>query len=89
MARAELGLEMKIDDKILQVLSDVQSHGEWDIAFHLYDWADFSLRSKHGAWIRSIVQALWRLEYKGIVAHFWVSHGEGVAGDRMWFRCKD
>jgi len=78
----------KIDKKILQLLSDGQTYGEWDIAFRLYDWDDTN-RSKHGAWIRCIVQSLWRLEYQGWVAHFWISHGEGVAGDRMWFRCKE
>ena len=80
---------MTIDDKILQVLSDAQSHGEWDIAFHLYDWSDSSLRSKRGAWIRCIVQALWRLTSKGLVGMFWVSHGEGVPGDRMWFKRRE
>ncbi len=75
-----------IDDRILRVLNDAESHGEWDIAFHLYDWTDSNLRSKHGAWIRSIVQSLWRLSQKGLVGYFWVSHGEGVAGDRMWIR---
>jgi len=79
---------MKIDDKILQVLSDAQSHGEWDIACHIYDWT-IENRSKHGAWIRSIVQALWRLEEKGDVGHFWQSHGEGVPGDRIWFRSSE
>ena len=59
-------LVMKIDDKILQVLSDTQSHGEWDIAYHLYGWTTEN-RSKHGAWIRSIVQALWRLQEKGML----------------------
>ena len=81
-------MKVKITDKILGVLSDGQSHGEWEIAFHLYGWND-SNRSKHGAWIRLIVQALWRLERDGNVSHFWVSHGKGVAGDRMWFRCCD
>ena len=76
---------MNIDNRIFELLGDAQSHGEWDIACHLYDWND-SNRSKHGAWIRSIVQALWRFENKGMVYHFWVSHGAGVAGDRMWFR---
>ena len=80
---------MKIDDKILEVLSDAQPHGEWDIAFHLHDWSDNNLRSKHGAWIRSIVQALWRLNQIGNVGYFWVSHGEGIPGDRMWFRCRE
>ena len=79
---------MKIDDRIFELLGDAQSKGEWDIAFHLYPWEETN-RSKHGAWIRSIVQALWRLEASGKVYHFWVSHGEGVAGDRMWFRCKE
>lgn len=82
-------MKVKIDDKILEVLQNPStSIGEWEIAFRIYDWND-SNRSKHGAWIRSIVQALWRLENIGKVSHFWVSHGEGVAGDRMWFRRKE
>lgn len=80
---------MKIDDKILEVLGDAQSHSEWNIAFNLYDWADSNLRSKHGAWIRSIVQSLWRMYRKGWVGYFWTSHGEGVAGDRIWFRSRE
>lgn len=77
---------MKIDNKILQVLGDGESRGEWEIARRIYPYDDTALRSKRGAWIRCIVQALWRLERSGIVAHFWVSHGEGAPGDRMWFK---
>lgn len=80
---------MKLDDKILRILGDAQSHSEWDIAFHLYDWTDSKLRSKHGAWIRCIVQALWRMQQKGSVGYFWASHGEGIAGDRMWLRHRE
>lgn len=76
----------KTDGKILNILSDGDSWGEWAIARRLYGWND-SNRSKHGAWIRSIVQALWRLESHGLVAYFWVGHGEGVPGDRMWVKC--
>lgn len=78
-----------IDSKILQVLADGESHSEWDIASCLHNWNDSRSRSKHGAWIRSIVQALWRMEQKGLVFYFWVSHGAGTAGDRMWFSAKD
>jgi len=81
-------MEARIDDRILEVLSDARPHGEWDIALRIYDWVD-STRAKHGAWIRCIVQSLWRMENKGIVYHFWVSHGNGVAGDRMWFRSNE
>jgi len=80
---------MKIDDRILQILGDTQSHDEWDIASRLYDWSDSNLRSKRGAWIRCIVQALWRMYNKGWVGYFWVSHGEGIAGDRIWFRSRE
>lgn len=82
-------MKIKIDDKILEVLSDANSYSEWDIAFRLYDWNDSELRSKHGAWIRSIVQALWRLWQENHVGYFWVSHGEGVPSSRMWFRSKE
>ena len=81
-------MKMKIDDKILGVLGDAEPHGEWDIAFHLYDWT-IENRSKHGAWIRCIVQALWRMNEKGWVGYFWISHGEGMAGDRMWVRRRE
>jgi hypothetical protein len=77
---------MKIDDRVLEVLSDGESRGEWEIASALYPWHDIALRSKRGAWIRCIVQALWRLERRGAVGYFWVSHGEGVPGDRIWVR---
>ena len=77
---------MKIDENIIQVLSDALDHDEWDIAFHIHDWTDSTLRSKHGAWIRSIVQALRRLQDRGLVSYFWVSHGEGVSGTRVWFK---
>ncbi len=76
----------KIDDRIMGILSKLEPMGsmsEWAIACRLHDWNDNN-RSKHGAWIRSIVQVLWRLERRGLVSHFWASHGEGVPGDRMW-----
>jgi len=78
----------KIDDRILKVLSDGKSKGEWEIAFSIYPWSDTN-RSKHGAWIRVIVQALWRMEQRGEVGHFWQGHGDGVPGDRIWFRCSE
>jgi len=76
----------KLTERVLDVLgsSDLPL-GEWELAFKLYPWST-SNRSKHGAWIRVIVQSLWKLESQGRVSHFWVSHGFGVAGDRMWFR---
>ncbi len=80
-------MDKKIDDKILSLLSDRESYNEWDIARGLYPWDEKGQRSKHGAWIRVIVQALWRLWNRGMVNYFWVSHGEGIAGTRMWFRC--
>ena len=81
-------MKEKLDDRIVNILDDGESHGEWDIASRLYDWNDRN-RAKHGAWIRVIVQALWRLESQGEVGHFWVEHGcpgYGVPGDRMWFK---
>ena len=77
-------LEKKIDDLILQILSDGKSRNEWEIASSLYPWNDNTTRSKHGAWIRCVVQALWRLQRQGLVGYFWTSHGEGTAGDRIW-----
>ena len=78
----------KVDDRILEVLSDAQSKGEWEIASSIYPWSEPN-RSKHGAWIRVIVQALWRLWRKGKVGYFWQSHGDGVPGDRIWYRCSE
>ena len=75
----------KIDDRILEVLRVAQPKGEYEIALSIYPWNETN-RSKHGAWIRAIVQALWRLEQHGIVGHFWESHGDGVPGDRIWVR---
>ena len=80
-------MKLKIDDRILEVLGDGESHDEWDIAVHLYPW-DNTNRSKHGAWIRVIVQALWRLSKQGKVGYFWVGHGDGVAGDRIWLKSR-
>ena len=82
-------VKTKIDDRILKALGDAgESLGEWSLAYRLWPWND-SNRSKHGAWIRVLVQALWRMEKRGSVGHFWVSHGEGVAGDRVWFRSSE
>lgn len=78
---------MKIDDRILEVLTDGESKGEWEIASSIYPWSEKN-RSKHGAWIRVIVQALWRLEKRGAVGYFGVSHGDGVPGDRIWLIIK-
>jgi hypothetical protein len=78
-------MKEKIDDRILKVLGDGESHDEWEIASTIYDWNDTKAnRAKHGAWIRVIVQALHRLKQKGLVGYFWVSHGEGVPGSRLW-----
>lgn len=44
------------------------------------------LIAKHGAWIRVVVQALHRLQQKGLVGYFWLSHGEGVSGSRLWLK---
>jgi len=76
----------KVDDKILRILGNAspRSLGEWSIACNIYDWG--SNRAKHGAWIRVVVQALWRLESRGLVGYFWQGHGDGAAGDRIWFK---
>lgn len=78
----------KIDDRVFEVLSDAKPKDEWEIASSIYSWNEDN-RSKHGAWIRVIVQALWRLWKCGKVNYFWQSHGEGVPGDRIWFRCSE
>jgi len=78
-------MKQKIDDRILEVLGDGESYGEWEIASHLYPWSGTN-RSKHGAWIRAIVQALWRLHKQGKVGYFWQGHGDDAAGDRIWLR---
>lgn len=73
---------MKIDDKILKVLQRAEtSVSEWDIARALYPWDDLKFRAKHGAWVRSIVQALWRLYFKGLVGYFFEENGIY----RFWF----
>jgi len=58
---------------------------EWLIASSVYQWDSLGARPKHGAWIRVIINACIRLEQARILGHFFVSHGEGVAGTRVWF----
>jgi len=78
----------KVDDRVLEILSDGEQYSEWELAQKLWPWDD-SNRSKHGAWVRVLVQALWRLHRSGRVGYFWVSHGEGMPGDRIWFRSSE
>jgi len=57
---------------------------EWELAMTIFPWSDNSNRSKHGGWITCVVKALWKMERQGRVGHFWVSHGDGVPGTRIW-----
>jgi len=62
-----------IDDRVLQAVKTDNSVNEWQVARLLYRWDDYSLRAKHGAWIRAIVLALRRLHEKGLVVYFFSS----------------
>ena len=77
---------MTIDERVLEVLEDGQSKDEWEIAQAVYPWSDKN-RSKHGAWIRVIVQALWRLQQRGKITCLWQGHGLGIpTARRIWVR---
>lgn len=79
----------KIDDKILAILGDGESRSEWYLAQRIYPWENDRQRSRHGAWIRVIVQSLWRMWNRGTVNYFWQKHGEGIQSTRIWFKCSD
>ncbi len=74
----------KVDDKILRVLMAIDPGyggiGEWEIASRIYPFGDTEKRAKRGAWIRVLVQALWRLECRGMVVHSWDYNGT----NRYW-----
>ena len=76
-----------LDDRVLSIIQDCKGYGgcdEWEIASSIYNWGDSKQRSKHGAWIRAIISSCHRLQKQGLVGYFWVSHGEGVSGTRIW-----
>lgn len=76
-----------MDDAILRILRDHKGSGgcnEWEIASSLYPWGDSKQRQKHGAWIRVVIGACARLQKQGLVGYYFVSHGDGVPGTRIW-----
>lgn len=84
------------DDKVLAVLQKPEylGHGgvdEWEIASSIFPWDGAGMRSKHGAWIRAVVQAGYRLQQKGLAGNFMVLHhppGHNGPESRVWFANK-
>ena len=80
-------MRKNLDEKVLAIITrDGVGRGgvdEWIIASSIYPWDKY--RSKHGAWIRAIIQAGERLQKRGLVGCFMVSHGEGTSDTRIWF----
>ncbi len=81
-----------IDDKMLEIIKrEGEGRGgvdEWFIASSIYPWAVSACRGKHGAWINQVIRAGRRLQAKGLVGSFIVSHGEpgyNAPQTRIWF----
>ena len=84
-------MKIDIDEKMLKILKERDAYGgtdEWFIASSIFDWDGKGNRKKHGAWIRCVIQAGIRLQNKGLVGHFMVSHGQpgyNAPDSRLWF----
>ncbi len=79
---------MTLDDKVLAVIrkegKGIGGVDEWFIASSIYPWDGHDMRRKRGAWIRAVIGACCRLQERGLVGTFTVSHGEGTVGTRIW-----
>jgi hypothetical protein len=78
-----------IDEKVLEVIrkngDGVGGVDEWIIASFIYPWDEDGMRPKHGAWINQVIRACCRLQEKGLVGSYMVSHGCNASGTRVWF----
>ena len=81
-----------IDDKVLEVIRkytrERNGADDWLIASSIYNWDGEGMRPKHGAWITQVNQAGMRLQKRGLVGAFIVSHGlpgYNAPQSRVWF----